>query len=129
MLFNIYHLNTNLNGAVDQTPLRRACEQHSRDFPGRLVLGLNVFGKFPMLDVREAGNHRITADDVRATDLGGYWLDGRFQLFSPRELALLDVDDDNECPVGDPDCFGDDESCHDACESPAGRFVKSCRTY
>ena len=27
-------------------------------------------------------------------------------------------DDENPCPVGDPDCMGDEESCHDACEPP-----------
>jgi hypothetical protein len=26
------------------------------------------------------------------------------------------------CPVGDPECLGRADQCHDACESPEGQF-------
>jgi len=34
-------------------------------------------------------------------------------------IALAeDEDEDDGCPVGDPECLGSSEDCHDACERP-----------
>lgn len=30
-------------------------------------------------------------------------------------------DEDDGCPVDDPDCMGDNGDCHDACEAPSLR--------
>jgi hypothetical protein len=48
------------------------------------------------------------------------WLRGEAAAL---EAALLHASappsDDDGCPVGDPDCLGNNGDCHDACESPA----------
>lgn len=44
-------------------------------------------------------------------------------MFDPDADAVTDLkvfeDEDEGCPVGDPDCLSGDGDCHDACEAPA----------
>ena len=81
---------------ADRNPqrLREYCQQISEDHPEAIVLGQLLFGQFANVEVICDGC--ITRAHVQSTSFGGYWVAGKFQLFSASELALAEKDDDDE---------------------------------
>lgn len=43
-------------------------------------------------------------------------------------VVFVVEDNDDGCPVGDPDCEGGDADCHDACERPERLFTRDPST-
>lgn len=74
----------------DAHALRRICRDTSEANPKYLVTGFFVFGRFPHVEYSAA----ISVDQVSDNAFSGYWRAGVFQVFTPAELALLDIDDD-----------------------------------
>lgn len=92
--------NFSIPGA-DRNPekLREYCQKISEDHPDSIVLGQLLFGQFANVEVVRdvrTDSSRITGTHVESTSLGGYWLAGKFQLFSASELALVERDDEDE---------------------------------
>jgi hypothetical protein len=53
---------------------------------------------------------------VRECDGDGVMVQCWLYVHDSERAALADEDDG--CPVGDPDCLGNNGDCHDACEAP-----------
>ena len=90
--------------------------------PGCTGLKLVEEGGFSIQDLRDAGCEAYDVNAIEAGERGAF----SDPCECGREPHLCsvestgnhgDVDDDNPCPKSDPDCMGDEDQCHDACEA------------
>lgn len=86
----------------------------------RLTGRAEIMGIDPTGEPQYQGSTEIFYDDQETVMRDGkiVFLDAQGGEWTFDQLVVEDEEDDG-CPKGDPDCLGNNGDCHDACVSPA----------